>query len=205
MSLPNTTYDYIIKLLLVGNSGVGKSSILLRFVEDEFTSSFINTIGIDFRIRTVTVDDKRYKLQIWDTSGHERFRTITVAYFRGANGILLVYDVTNEKSFDDIKNWVRSIHYHSPRNVNMMLIGNKCDIKNDRVIDTEKGQKLADEYHMPFLETSAKNSINVEDAFISLVTDISQKVVNNSHDFMVAPPAIDINFYSKQRRCCNIL
>jgi Ras-related protein Rab-8A len=102
---PNATYDYLIKLLLIGDSGVGKSCLLLRFSDDAFNTSFITTIGIDFKIRTVEIDNKRCKLQIWDTAGQERFRTITTAYYRGAMGILLVYDITDEQSFANIRNW----------------------------------------------------------------------------------------------------
>ena len=101
---PNATYDYLIKLLLIGDSGVGKSCLLLRFSDDAFNTSFITTIGIDFKIRTVEIDNKRCKLQIWDTAGQERFRTITTAYYRGAMGILLVYDITDEQSFANIRN-----------------------------------------------------------------------------------------------------
>ena len=102
---PNATYDYLIKLLLIGDSGVGKSCLLLRFSDDAFNTSFITTIGIDFKIRTVEIDNKRCKLQIWDTAGQERFRNITSAYYRGAMGILLVYDITDEQSFANIRNW----------------------------------------------------------------------------------------------------
>ncbi|XP_022238981.1 ras-related protein Rab-8B-like [Limulus polyphemus] len=103
------TYDYLFKLLLIGDSGVGKTCILFRFSEDAFNATFISTIGIDFKIRTVELDGKKIKLQIWDTAGQERFRTITTAYYRGAMGIMLVYDVTNDKSFENIKNWIRNI------------------------------------------------------------------------------------------------
>ncbi|KAE8617155.1 hypothetical protein XENTR_v10008995 [Xenopus tropicalis] len=103
------TYDYLFKLLLIGDSGVGKTCLLFRFSEDAFNTTFISTIGIDFKIRTIELDGKKIKLQIWDTAGQERFRTITTAYYRGAMGIMLVYDITNEKSFDNIKNWIRNI------------------------------------------------------------------------------------------------
>eukprot|EP00882_Tetradesmus_deserticola_P014232 GHRQ01015128.1.p1 GENE.GHRQ01015128.1~~GHRQ01015128.1.p1 ORF type:complete len:174 (+),score=46.42 GHRQ01015128.1:332-853(+) len=111
-------YDYLIKLLLIGDSGVGKSCLLLRFSEDSFTPSFITTIGIDFKIKKIFLDNKWVKLQIWDTAGQERFRTITSAYYRGAMGILLVYDVTDEASFNNIRNWMRNIEQHASDNVN---------------------------------------------------------------------------------------
>jgi len=172
-------YDYLIKLLLIGDSGVGKSCLLLRFSDDSFTPSFITTIGIDFKIRTIELDGKRIKLQIWDTAGQERFRTITTAYYRGAMGILLVYDVTDEKSFGNIRNWIRNIEQHATESVNKMLIGNKCDMVDKAVISTEKGQALADEYGIKFMETSAKNSINVDKAFITLAKDIKKRLIDN--------------------------
>jgi len=171
-------YDYLIKLLLIGDSGVGKSCLLLRFSDDSFTPSFITTIGIDFKIRTVELEGKRIKLQIWDTAGQERFRTITTAYYRGAMGILLVYDVTDEKSFANIRNWIRNIEQHASESVNKMLIGNKCDMSDKRVVDSERGKALADEYGIKFLETSAKSSINVEDAFITLAKDIKKRLID---------------------------
>lgn len=121
-------YEYLVKLLLIGDSGVGKSCLLLRFSDDSFTTSFITTIGIDFKIRTIELDGKRVKLQIWDTAGQERFRTITTAYYRGAMGILLVYDVTDKATFENIRNWIKNIELHASNNVNKMLIGNKADM-----------------------------------------------------------------------------
>merc|ERR1712071_723326 len=128
------TYDYLFKLLLIGDSGVGKTCVLFRFSEDAFNSTFISTIGIDFKIRTIELDGKKIKLQIWDTAGQERFRTITTAYYRGAMGIMLVYDITNDKSFDNIKNWIRNIEEHASADVEKMILGNKCDMNDKRQV-----------------------------------------------------------------------
>jgi len=171
---------FLIKLLLIGDSGVGKSCLLLRFSEDSFAPSFITTIGIDYKIRTIELEGKKIKLQIWDTAGQERFRTITTAYYRSAMGVLLVYDVTDDKSFANIKNWIRNIEQHASENINKVLVGNKCDLMDKRIIDTQRGQSLADEFKIPFFETSAKNAIKVEDAFISLAKDVKKRLIDNA-------------------------
>ncbi|XP_014241167.1 ras-related protein Rab-8A isoform X3 [Cimex lectularius] len=168
------TYDHLFKLLLIGDSGVGKTCILFRFSEDAFNNTFISTIGIDFKIRTIELDGKKIKLQIWDTAGQERFRTITTAYYRGAMGIMLVYDITNEKSFDNIKNWIRNIEENATTDVEKMLLGNKCD-HDVRVVSKERGEQLAIEYGIKFMEVSAKESINVESAFFTIAGDIKAK------------------------------
>jgi len=178
----SASYDYLIKLLLIGDSGVGKSCLLLRFCDDSFTPSFIATIGIDFKIRTIELDGKKIKLQMWDTAGQERFRTITTAYYRGAMGILLVYDVTDQKSFDAIRTWIRNIEQHASEGVNKILIGNKCDMNDKRVVDTEKGKELANEFKIPFMETSAKTNVNVEGAFITLATEIKKRLIDSAED-----------------------
>ncbi|KAK9126909.1 hypothetical protein Scep_015755 [Stephania cephalantha] len=171
---------------------VGKSCLLLRFSDGSFTTSFITTIGIDFKIRTIELDGKRIKLQIWDTAGQERFRTITTAYYRGAMGILLVYDVTDESSFNNIRNWIRNIEQHASDNVNKILVGNKADMdESKRAVPTSKGQALADEYGIKFFETSAKTNLNVEQVFFSIARDIKQRLAET--DNKAEPQTIRIN------------
>lgn len=169
-------YDFLIKLLLIGDSGVGKSCLLLRFSDDQFTPSFITTIGIDFKIKTIELDGKRIKLQIWDTAGQERFRTITTAYYRGAMGILLIYDVCDELSFQNINNWIRNIEQHAAASVDQVLIGNKADMRDNKRITTEQGQTLADQHHIKFFECSAKTNLMVVEAFTSIAIDIKKRL-----------------------------
>jgi len=180
LNVSKANSPFLIKLLLIGDSGVGKSCLLPRFSEDSFAPSFITTIGIDYKIRTIELDGKKIKLQIWDTAGQERFRTITTAYYRSAMGVLLVYDVTDDKSFANIKNWIRNIEQHASENINKVLIGNKCDLVDKRIIDTARGKSLADEFKIPFYETSAKNSTNVDEAFISLARDVKKRLLDNA-------------------------
>lgn len=147
---------------------------------------------IDFKIRTIELDGKRIKLQIWDTAGQERFRTITTAYYRGAMGILLVYDVTDESSFNNIRNWIRNIEQHASDNVNKILVGNKADMdESKRAVPTSKGQALADEYGIKFFETSAKTNLNVEEVFFSIGKDIKQRL--SESDSKTEPQTIRIN------------
>ncbi|KAG5180342.1 Rab8A, rab family GTPase [Tribonema minus] len=177
MARHESPFDMQIKLLMIGDSGVGKTCLLLRYASDHFSQTFITTIGIDFKIKNIELDTKRVKLQIWDTAGQERFRTITTSYFRGAQGILLVYDVTDKKSFQSIRNWVAQIQQHADVHVNKILIGNKCDIDNEREVSTEEGAQLAAEYGIQFFETSAKNDINVEKGFITVAREVKNRLM----------------------------
>jgi len=131
-----TEHDYFFKILLIGDSGVGKSCLLLRFADDSWTDTHISTIGVDFKIKTLNIDGKTIKLQIWDTAGQERFRTITSSYYRGAQGIILVYDCTDQESFANVKQWMGEIDRYACENVNKLLVGNKTDLVNEKVVDT---------------------------------------------------------------------
>lgn len=168
-------YDYLFKLLLIGDSGVGKTCLLFRFSDDAFNTTFISTIGIDFKIKTVEIDGKKIKLQIWDTAGQERFHTITTSYYRGAMGIMLVYDITQEKTFDNIAKWLRNIDEHASEGVDRMILGNKCDMEDKRMVNQERGEGIAREHGIKFYETSAKENVNVEEAFMKLTQDILRK------------------------------
>ncbi|KAI0989206.1 hypothetical protein GJ496_001462 [Pomphorhynchus laevis] len=174
------TFDYMFKILIIGNSSVGKTSFLFRYADDSFTNAFVSTVGIDFKVKTIVRQDKRIKLQIWDTAGQERYRTITTAYYRGAMGFLLMYDVTNEESFNAVQDWCTQIKMYSWDNAQVVLVGNKCDLEEYRVITYERGRLLAEQLGMEFFETSAKENTNVKAVFDSLVcqivTDLEQKL-----------------------------
>ncbi|CAG8691202.1 10718_t:CDS:2, partial [Cetraspora pellucida] len=159
-------YDYSMKLLLIGDSGVGKSQLLHRFSDRSFIPGCRATIGIDFKNKNIELDGKRIKLQVWDTAGPERFRTITT----GKPRILFafVYDITDERSFNNIRIWFSNVEQHASEGVNKILIGSSCDLFEKRVITKEQGQALADEFGIKFFETSAKENINVEEAFFTL-------------------------------------
>jgi Ras-related protein Rab-1A len=168
----NSEYDYLFKLLLIGDSGVGKSCLLLRFADDTYTESYISTIGVDFKIRTIELDGKTIKLQIWDTAGQERFRTITSSYYRGAHGIIVVFDVTDQESFNNVKQWLHEIDRYACQNVKKLLVGNKCDLVSKRAVPTEQAKEFADGLGIQYLETSAKNATNVENAFTTMAGQI---------------------------------
>ncbi|KAI9218090.1 small GTP-binding protein [Blastocladiella britannica] len=172
----NPEYDYLFKLLLIGDSGVGKSCLLLRFADDTYTESYISTIGVDFKIRTIELEGKTVKLQIWDTAGQERFRTITSTYYRGAHGIIVVYDVTDKDTFADVKTWLQEIDRYAVDGVNKLLVGNKSDLVGKKVVDYNEAKEFADSVKIPFLETSAKSATNVEQAFITMAKQIKDRM-----------------------------
>ncbi|KAI9436947.1 rab-type small GTP-binding protein [Lactarius indigo] len=181
--MPPPHYDFLIKLLLIGDSGVGKSY-------NAWTPFIITTIGIDFKIHTIELDGKRIKLQIWDTAGQERFRTITTAYYRGAMGILLVYDVTDERSFNNIRTWHANIEQHASEGVNKTLIGNKSDWTDKRAVSEDQSRELAEELGVKFIETSAKINEGVKGAFFTLARDIKARLINSQADALPWPHPI---------------
>ncbi|KYQ90381.1 Rab GTPase [Tieghemostelium lacteum] len=171
-------HDFFFKILLIGDSGVGKSCLLLRFADDSWTDTHISTIGVDFKIKTLNLDNKVIKLQIWDTAGQERFRTITSSYYRGAQGIILVYDCTDQDSFNNVKQWMGEIERYACDSVNKLLVGNKTDLKNEKVVDTNQAKSFAESMGIPFIETSAKNATNVEECFVSMARDIKNRLAD---------------------------
>ena len=169
-------FDLQIKLLMIGDSAVGKTSLLLRYANDTFSSTFITTIGIDFKIKTVDLDNRRVKLQIWDTAGQEQFRTITRSYFRGAQGIVLVYDITDRGTFNSVRSWMAQIADHADAQVNRVLVANKSDNEAERRVSSAEGAALAAEYEVKFLETSAKHDMNVSETFTAIAREVVARI-----------------------------
>ena len=168
--------DCVYKVLLLGDSTVGKTCFLLRYCDKTFQEAHLSTIGLDYRLKTMTLENgKNIKLQIWDTAGQDRFHAITKNYYKGANGIILIYDVTNLQSYENVKNWIAQIKEEANQNVLIYLAGNKIDVSEDlRVVKTEDGKKIAGEFKLPFYETSAKSGINVNKIFEELVENIDE-------------------------------
>ncbi len=175
----NIEYDYLFKILLIGDSGVGKTSLLLRFTDDKFTESYISTIGVDFKINTIHLEDKIIKLQIWDTAGQERFKTITCSYYRGAHGIIIVYDVTDNESFNNIKQWLDEIRCYGMEGVCKLLVGNKCDLVKKRVVSQLTGEEYAQSIGIDYIETSAKKTKNVDTMFYEMAKKIKARMKEN--------------------------
>ena len=167
-------YDYLFKILLIGDSGVGKTALLLRFTDRTFTESYISTIGVDFKIQTIQLDKKIIKLQCWDTAGQERFRTITSSYYRGAQGVIIVYDVSDKMTFLNIRQWLKEIEKYGHDDIKLLLIGNKIDCKH-RQVTYDEGKEFANKLQMTFLETSAKNATNVQETFITITKELKEQ------------------------------
>lgn len=213
-------YDFIIKTVVVGDSGVGKSCILLRYTDDIFESTYISTIGVDFKIKTIQIEDKTVKVQIWDTAGQERFRTIVSSYYRGAHCAMYVFDLTDKSSFLNIDKWIREVTTYSG-NIPGIIIGNKCDIIVDS-INTQEVEKFANDRKMRYIQTSAKLGNNVNEAFFSLIEETmirkfgvgfslaDHKLINNNQSENDINIMLSKKIYhhqknqSKFNRCCKI-
>mmetsp|Transcript_6551 Transcript_6551/g.9524 ORF Transcript_6551/g.9524 Transcript_6551/m.9524 type:complete len:212 (-) Transcript_6551:46-681(-) len=177
-----STYNYLFKYIIIGDTGVGKSCLLLRFTEDTFLKAHELTIGVEFGTKLIKVQDKSIRLQIWDTAGQESFRSITRSYYRGACGALLLYDISRKETFDSLINWLNDAKEHSNEKMTIVLVGNKCDKEAERQVPYEMGQKFAEEHGMLFLETSAKEKKHVDQAFHSTAQSIYQKILKGDID-----------------------
>lgn len=170
------SYSYLFKYIIIGDTGVGKSCLLLQFTDKRFQPVHDLTIGVEFGARMININSKQIKLQIWDTAGQEAFRSITRSYYRGAAGALLVYDVTRRETFNHLTNWLEDARQHSNSNMVIMLIGNKSDLDSKREVRKEEGEGFAREHGLVFMETSAKTAANVEEAFINTAEEIYDKI-----------------------------
>jgi Ras-related protein Rab-1A len=195
-------FDYLFKIIIVGDSNVGKSSMLSRFVERIFSNSQMNTIGLDFKIKTVEIDGKTIKLHLWDAAGAERFRTITSSYYRGCHGVFLVYDVANRDSFENVKSWMLEVDRFASSDIKRILIGNKTDLAHSRQVSFEEGQQFAKHHDISFIETSARTAENVEQAFLTVTKELmtmtssgQDKVSNNTIEINASRPLLS-------RSCC---
>ena len=194
-------YDYLFKVLLLGDSDVGKSSLILRYTEETFNSKLVNSIGVDFKMKKKEIDGKIIKVQIWDTAGHERFRSITYSYYRGANAIIIVFDLSDKKSFISITEWLKQIEKHAKENVFKFLVGNKSDLIDERKVTYEEAKQYADEHDLPYIETSAKEGININELF-----DTSIKTFLTNTKIFVGEKNIKLNSQntnsSERNSCC---
>jgi len=165
-------YSYLFKIVIIGDSGVGKSNIFNRFIKDEFNMDSKATIGVEFSAKNITINDKVIKAQVWDTAGQERFRALAKNYYRGAVGALVVYDITNYESFKNAEKWLREVKEHAEPHLVTLFIGNKCDLEENRAVKIEEGTEFSQKQGLGFVETSAKDNINIDTAFTRLVTEV---------------------------------
>lgn len=215
MASKDDEYDYLFKVVLIGDSGVGKSNLLSRFTRNEFNLESKSTIGVEFATRSIQVGGKVIKAQIWDTAGQERYRAITSAYYRGAVGALLVYDIAKHITYENVERWLKELRDHADANIVIMLVGNKSDLRHLRAVPTEEAKAFAERNELSFIETSALDSTNVEVAFRNILEEIyhivSQKQIREgtnasgpqpneyTQTITVAPTETDTK---KQVKCC---
>ena len=178
--MENKEYDLLFKLILIGDSYVGKSNILLKYLKNQFNENSKTTIGVEFGTKNIIINNKRIKIQIWDTAGQERYRSITSAYYKGAKGALIVYDITRKNTFDNIDKWITDLKLNGDKNLCIIILGNKSDLIDKREINKNDGIKKAEMYKTAFLETSALNGDNISKAFDELIEQI---VINNKNIF----------------------
>ena len=183
-------YNYLFKIVIIGDSNVGKSCLLVRFADDCFTENYITTIGVDFRFRTLNIGNNNVKLQIWDTAGQERYRTITNAYYRGADAIVLVADSTDMKSFQNIPDWVTEVSKYVPEDTYKILLINKADVEDEeKVITKEMIKKFQEDLGIVAIETSAKTGLNVDEAFIQITKHLLEKKTEEGGNLVNGPSA----------------
>ena len=182
MSEGEQSYDYLLKYIIIGDAYVGKSNLLLRYAHGQFKDDYQLTIGVEFAAKNVKIRGKTYRIQIWDTAGQESFRSITRGYYKSSVCALVVYDISNKESFNNISTWIEDCKNQSPKTIYFVLVGNKSDLEDKRQVSTEEGQELAEKYGIPFYETSAKTGANINEIFYNSAEEIVKKIEQNYYD-----------------------
>ena len=206
---PDTKEEFKLKIVVVGDSGVGKTNLIKRFISNEFSENFKATIGVEFMSKTYKINKHLFKIEIWDTAGQERYKSITAIYYKGAKGALVVYDTTDQSSFNNIDKWILEIKDKTSKDIKLMMIGNKIDLRDERKVENEEALKKAESFGIPLMETSALDATNVKEAFYDLLKeiykDMKDDVNNQENSFQNDKKGIDLNTNStgkKKSKCC---
>ena len=203
-------YDFLFKLIIVGDSNVGKTNIMSKYIHNQFNQHSKSTIGVEFGTKIVNIDNKKIKAQIWDTAGQERYKSITSAYYKGAKGALIVYDITNKFSFDSVDKWVQDLNSYGDKNITLLLVGNKSDLEEKRQILKENGEEKAKSFNLGFIETSACSGDNIDQAFVIMLKEVLKKYIDendiNNDEFEASGGKnLELNKKDnnrKKKRCC---
>ena len=195
------SHDYLFKLLIVGESGVGKTCILLRFADNQFEESFLSTIGVDFKVKEITSEGKKVKLQIWDSAGQERFRNITSSYYRNCAGIIVVYDITKHDTFDRVSGWIEEVKKFVPT-APLMVVGNKCDLEEQRTVSKEEGQELCNKHGCSFVESSAKTAMGIDEVFEEMTKQLIKDAESKPKTEPSNQVSIKASSNSNKKGCC---
>ena len=191
-------FDYLFKYIIIGDAAVGKSNLLLRYTHGQFKPEYQLTIGVEFGAKNIPINNKTYRIQIWDTAGQENFRSITRAYYKNSACALVVYDISNRESFDNINTWIEDCKSQSPQTIFMVLVGNKNDLEDKRAVTIEEGKELAEKNKMMFFETSAKTGTNVDEIFLRSAETIAKKIDENYYDLESESCGIKAGIKKKQ-------
>ena len=197
-------YDYLLKYIIIGDISVGKSNLLLRYIHGQFREGRNPTVGVEFGAKSEIIGDKTYRIQIWDTAGQENFRSITRGYFKNSACALVVYDITRRDSFNNVRDWIEECKNSSPKDILIVLVGNKSDLEDNREVSQEEGQELADGYGILFFEASAKTGINVNEIFSSSINEIAKKIDENIYNLEDDGCGIKLGGpkMPKKKKCC---
>ena len=201
-SIDSTSYDEKIKLMVIGETRVGKTALIKKYTKNVFGGTYLTTVGIDFQEKIINVEEKSVKLQIWDTAGQERFRNIAKSYFHTSDGFLLVYDISCKDSFEKLNFWYEQIKLNAPENTKCVVAGNKCDLEEKRQVNKNEGENFAKTYNIDFYETSAKDGINVDEVFQTLASEIMKDIKKNGSKNKRSSQVLRKNTKSKKKSCC---